>query len=95
MDVITRRGWNHSGCGPWTTILAVPMGWRVVTRGKARATDKCLVATAAGCRKAMRRRAKNLLRQKDTLIPSKWEKTNKRDVGIEVKEFRAVIRKAD
>ena len=84
-------GWNHSGCGPWVMTRRVPKRWRRVTRGKARATDRCLMATDAGVRVAQHSPSRN--RHHDTYIPSKWEAVRAENVGVMVNEFRAIIRK--
>jgi len=93
MQIITHRGWNHFGCGPWTSTISVPEGWRVVARGKTRATDRWETPTKVGHRKSKRPRAKNLLPKAHTIIPTQWEIVGKEGAGLEVKTCWAVIRK--
>lgn len=88
---VIRRGWNHFGCGPWIMIRRIPKGWRLVKRGKSRATDRCISPTDAGARKAQDVPTRN--GHLDTYVPSKWEPVSAENVGVEAKEFRSLIRK--
>ena len=88
---VTLKGWSHMGCGPWIATLAIHEGWRLITRGKARVTDRCLVPTAAGLRKAKRWPGGEM--RDDTRIPCKWVKLGAEDLGVPAKRFHALIRK--
>jgi len=83
-----KKGWDHLRCGPWTCELNVLDGHGIIKKGITKQNDLVMVFVPP-----FPKRSKRSKQGKDARVKGKWETIDPENIGIDVKELNAVIRK--